>query len=147
MSERGIVRRAVVGLVAIAAILLVIVPQSAVATHDDLPKDQDNGKEGRNTFNDAGHVAPVKACRDRLKATTGSLILRVLPRGPLAPDGSLAFTSGVCVYLPPNYVSSQLRYPVLYLLHGGGSDQAAWMSLGGVRTMMDDLSGRTRATR
>ena len=28
---------------------------------------------------------------------------------------------------------------MLYLLHGGGSDHAAWMSLGGVRTMMDQL--------
>lgn len=125
--------------IAILAALLMLTAPSVGATHDDLPKDQDNGREGRNSFNDPGHVAPGKACRDKLTATSKSLVLRVLPRGPLAPDGSLAFTSGVCVYLPPNYVRSGMRYPVLYLLHGGGSDHGAWMSLGGIRKMMDEL--------
>lgn len=122
-----------------AVIVAFVVAMSgpAAAHHDDLPAEQDNGAEGRNTFNDAGHVAPVKACRDKLKATSKSLVLRVLPRGPIAPDGSLAFQSGMCVYLPPGYVTSGLRYPVLYLLHGGGSDQAAWVTFGKIRSMMD----------
>lgn len=29
------------------------------------------------------------------------------------------------VYLPPDYETSQRSYPVLYLLHGGGDDQAS----------------------
>lgn len=106
---------------------------------DELPAELDNGAAGRNPFSDPAHVAPVDACNDELHASDESLVIRVLPKGPLAEDGSLAFTSGVCVYLPPGYVASGLRYPVLYLLHGGGSDQAAWVTYGGIRTIMDDF--------
>ena len=106
---------------------------------DELPAAQDNGTRGRNPFNNPAHVAPVEACNDALSATDESLIVRVLPRGPVAPDGALAFTSGVCVYLPPGYVRSNLRYPVLYLLHGGGGDEADWVTFGGIRTIMDGI--------
>jgi S-formylglutathione hydrolase FrmB len=107
------------------------------AIDDELPAELDNGTEGRNPFADPNHLRPVEACADELVATDRSLVIRVLPRGPLAPDGSLAFTSGVCVYLPPGYLQSGLRYPVLYLLHGGGSDQAAWVTFGRVQSIMD----------
>jgi enterochelin esterase-like enzyme len=119
-------------------------PTSPVATptaapiDDELPAEQDNGTQGRNPFNNAGHVPPVQACSDALGPTDQSLVIRILPRGPLAPDGALAFTAGACVYLPPGYVESGLRYPVLYLLHGGGGDAADWVTFGGVRTIMDD---------
>jgi len=43
----------------------------------------------------------------------------------------------VCIYLPPGYVHSRLRYPVLYLLHGGGGDAADWTTFGHIRSMMD----------
>ena len=106
---------------------------------DELAAELDNGAAGRNPFSDPAHVAPVDACNDVLHATGESLAIRVLPKGPLTEDGSLAFTSGVCIYLPPGYVDSGIRYPVLYLLHGGGSDQAAWVTYGGIRTIMDDF--------
>lgn len=124
---------------AVVAVALLVSAPSAYAPSDELPKDQDNGAEGRNSFNDAGHKPPVKACKDQIRATKGSLVIRRLPRGPLASDGSLAFQSGVCIYLPPNYINSGLRYSVLYLLHGGGGDQAAWVSLGRIKSMMDKL--------
>jgi len=107
-------------------------------TDDTLSADEDNGTQGRNPFNNPGHVPPPQACADELAATDQSLVARILPRGPLAPDGSLAFTSGACVYLPPGYLASGLRYPVLYLLHGGGGDQADWVTYGGIRSIMDD---------
>jgi len=31
------------------------------------------------------------------------------------------------VYLPPNYDSSEVSYPVLYLLHGSGNDHTGWV--------------------
>ena len=31
------------------------------------------------------------------------------------------------IYLPPGYETSQLSYPVLYLLHGGGGNQTTWI--------------------
>jgi hypothetical protein len=65
----------------------------------------------------------------------------VLPKGPLQPDGkTLAFTSGVCIYLPPNYTRGHLRYPVLYLLHGGGGDAADWVTFGHIRSIMDGMA-------
>lgn len=138
MSHRRELRRAVVTVLS-ALLVSSLSPLSVGAGDDELPKDQDNGAEGRNAFNDAGHVAPVKACKDELQPSAGSLVIRRLPRGPLAPDGTLAFQSGVCIYLPPGYMRSGLRYPVLYLLHGGGGDQAAWVSLGGIKKMIDEL--------
>lgn len=54
----------------------------------------------------------------------GSRIVRVLPDGPRRDDGSLAFTSGVCVYLPPGYDDGLQRYPVIYYFHGGTGGQS-----------------------
>ncbi len=136
MSSRHLIKCMLVALTVLGASLS---GGDATAGDDELSADQDNGAEGRNDFGDPGHVAPIKACKDKLKTTKKSLVLRRLPQGPVAADGTLAFQSGVCVYLPPGYARSGLRYPVLYLLHGGGGDQAAWVSLGGIRSMMDEL--------
>jgi S-formylglutathione hydrolase FrmB len=65
-----------------------------------------------------------------------------LPTGPRQADGSLAFTSGVCIYLPPGYATSDRRYPSLYLLHGGGGDQGNWIAFGDVQKTMDDAYAR-----
>src|SRR5690606_2656064 len=48
------------------------------------------------------------------------------------------------VYLPPDYETSQRKYPVLYLLHGGGDDQTGWIQFGEVQTIADReiLAGR-----
>jgi S-formylglutathione hydrolase FrmB len=45
------------------------------------------------------------------------------------------------VYLPPGYGTSGLRYPVVYLLHGGGGDEQDWANPhnGDIRTMLDDF--------
>lgn len=111
---------------------------TATPIDDELAPAEDNGSEGLNPFDNPAHVRPADACADSFVSTSGSLVIRVLPKGPRADDGSLAFTAGACVYLPPGYLDSGLRYPVLYLLHGGGGDQADWVTFGGVRTIMDD---------
>ena len=111
---------------------------------DELPASLDNGAQGRDPFHSPGHVPPIDACHDALRPSNGSLVVRMLPRGPLAPDGALAFTSGVCVYLPPGYARSHRRYPVLYLLHGGGGDAADWVTFGDIRKTMDDLIAADR---
>ena len=36
------------------------------------------------------------------------------------------------IYLPPDYESSTRSYPVLYLLHGLGDNQSAWIQFGEV---------------
>ena len=113
-------------------------PTATTATVDDeLPPALDNGADGRNPFHDPNDVPPIDACPDTLHASDASLVLRILPRGPLNADGGLAFTSGACVYLPPGYLDSGLAYPVIYLLHGGGGDQADWIVSGHVPAIMD----------
>jgi enterochelin esterase-like enzyme len=112
-------------------------PTATTAIDDELPPALDNGAEGRNPFNDPHDVRPVDACGDTLRASDTSLVLRILPRGPIAGYGGLAFTAGACVYLPPGYLESGLEYPVIYLLHGGGGDQADWIVSGQVPAIMD----------
>ena len=41
------------------------------------------------------------------------------------------------LYLPPDYNTSERRYPVLYLLHGGGDDQTGWVQFGEVLHIAD----------
>ena len=112
--------------------------------HDELPVALDNGGAGLSAASPPGHVPPSLACRDKVHATTRSLVIRVLPDGPRARSGGLAFTSGVCVYLPPGYATSALRYPVVYLLHGGGGDQADAVTYGHIRNVMDGLVAKDR---
>jgi S-formylglutathione hydrolase FrmB len=59
-------------------------------------------------------------------SAAGSQVIRVLSAGPRRDDGSLAFVSGLCVYLPPDYDSGLRRYPVIYWLHGGGGGQSVF---------------------
>ena len=50
------------------------------------------------------------------------------------------------VYLPPDYATSQRRYPVLYLLHGGGDDQTGWVQFGEVLHIADKAINEGYAT-
>ena len=43
------------------------------------------------------------------------------------------------VYTPPDYMAGNTRYPVLYLLHGGGGDEDQWNNLGRTNVIMDNL--------
>ncbi|MGB5316892.1 MAG: alpha/beta hydrolase-fold protein [Robiginitalea sp.] len=49
------------------------------------------------------------------------------------------------VYTPPGYENSTEKYPVLYLLHGAGGDEKAWLELGRSVQIMDNLIARGSA--
>jgi len=49
------------------------------------------------------------------------------------------------IYTPPGYENSNTRYPVLYLLHGGGGDEDAWNTLGRASMIMDNLIAQGKA--
>ncbi len=49
------------------------------------------------------------------------------------------------VYLPPGYETSTQKYPVLYLLHGGGGDEDAWLTMGRANIIMDNLIAAGKA--
>ena len=41
------------------------------------------------------------------------------------------------LYLPAGYETSDRRYPVTYLLHGGGGSQTDWVQLGNMQQIVD----------
>lgn len=49
------------------------------------------------------------------------------------------------VYTPPGYDASKDKYPVLYLLHGGGGDEDAWTALGRANYILDNLIAQGKA--
>jgi enterochelin esterase family protein len=49
------------------------------------------------------------------------------------------------VYTPPGYESSTARYPVFYLLHGGGGDEDAWINMGRANIILDTLIAAGKA--
>src|SRR5499427_6957898 len=52
---------------------------------------------------------------------------------------SLGTNRKVMVYTPPDYEKSTARYPVLYLLHGAGSDETSWTQRGQAHVILDNL--------
>ena len=59
---------------------------------------------------------------------------------------ALGYDRRMSVYTPYGYeASGNKKYPVLYLLHGGGGDENEWLNLGRAAQIMDNLiaSGKT----
>lgn len=56
-----------------------------------------------------------------------------------------AMTRRITIYTPPGYEESKQKYPVLYLLHGMGGDEEAWMTLGRASQIMDNLIAQGKA--
>ncbi|MDD3789008.1 MAG: alpha/beta hydrolase-fold protein, partial [Petrimonas sp.] len=54
-------------------------------------------------------------------------------------------TRRVAIYTPPGYETSGKRYPVLYLLHGMGGDEEAWITLGRTAQTLDNLIAEGKA--
>ncbi|WP_281336435.1 alpha/beta hydrolase-fold protein [Flavobacterium eburneipallidum] len=49
------------------------------------------------------------------------------------------------VYTPPGYDNSNEKYPVLYLLHGGGEDHRGWATQGKTNLILDNLIAENKA--
>jgi enterochelin esterase family protein len=49
------------------------------------------------------------------------------------------------VYTPAGYENSNSKFPVFYLLHGGGGDEDAWTTLGRTCQIMDNLIAQGKA--
>ena len=50
----------------------------------------------------------------------------------------------ITIYTPPNYEKSGQTYPVLYLLHGMGGDEEAWITQGRTAQILDNLIAQGR---
>jgi enterochelin esterase-like enzyme len=51
----------------------------------------------------------------------------------------------ITIYTPPGYENSSEKYPVLYLLHGMGGDEEAWIALGRTAQILDNLIAQGKA--
>jgi enterochelin esterase family protein len=49
------------------------------------------------------------------------------------------------IYLPPNYQSTRKRFPIFYLLHGGGDNYDGWVFDGNADNIMDYLISKRKS--
>lgn len=75
--------------------------------------------------------------------------VNAVPHGTVAkrwyPSKGLGMDRRLTVYTPPGYENSNETYPVLYLLHGAGGDEEAWISLGRTAQILDNLISQGKA--
>ncbi|MEZ5070988.1 MAG: alpha/beta hydrolase-fold protein [Bacteroidales bacterium] len=75
--------------------------------------------------------------------------VKEVPHGKVSavwyPANSLGMTRRCMIYTPPGYEDSGVRYPVLYLLHGAGGDEEAWISRGRANYILDNLIAQGKA--
>ncbi len=71
------------------------------------------------------------------------------PHGTLSkvwyPSPTLGYARRMTIYTPPGYETGKGRYPVLYLLHGMGGDEEAWVALGRTAQILDNLIAAGKA--
>ncbi len=72
-----------------------------------------------------------------------------VPHGTVAdvwyPSTGLKTNRRMAVYLPPGYETSAARYPVLYLVHGGSSDEDQWWEMGAANVILDNMIAQGKA--
>ena len=60
-------------------------------------------------------------------------------------SGTLDMPRRMHVYTPPGYEGGDARYPVFYLLHGGGDEDAGWSTIGRAGFILDNLIAAVKA--
>jgi enterochelin esterase family protein len=72
-----------------------------------------------------------------------------VPHGTLSQvwfqSATAKLTRRMQVYTPPGYEDGRGKYPVLYLLHGGGGDETEWNNQGRVSEILDNLIAQGKA--
>lgn len=80
---------------------------------------------------------------DMPNPSTDYLATKNVPHGKVDivwyPSASLGINRRMHVYTPPGYETSTAKLPVLYLLHGGGDNDASWMTVGRANFILDNL--------
>ena len=61
------------------------------------------------------------------------------------PSASAGFDRRLTVYTPAGYETTKAKYPVLYVLHGIGGDEDAWVTQGRATQILDNLIARGEA--
>jgi enterochelin esterase family protein len=60
-------------------------------------------------------------------------------------SSSLDMQRRMHIYTPPGYDSGNARYPVFYLLHGGGDEDSGWSTIGRAGFIIDNLLAQKKA--
>ena len=88
-------------------------------------------------------LVPEKGARSDLYA------IHNVPHGTVSkvwyPSATAGFNRRLTVYTPAGYESSKAKYPVLYVLHGIGGDEDAWVTQGRATQILDNLIARGEA--
>ncbi|MFN8355118.1 MAG: alpha/beta hydrolase-fold protein [Spirosomataceae bacterium] len=94
-------------------------------------------KESNNGFSNLFEVKGAENDFQTLKDVPHGKVEKVLYKSS-ALNG---ITRRLHVYLPPNYdeISKKQKLPVLYLLHGGGDNDASWTTVGRTNLILDNL--------
>lgn len=76
--------------------------------------------------------------------------INTVPHGTVAfrwyKSPELGLERRLTVYTPPGYEANVTeKYPVLYLMHGAGGDEKAWLELGRAAQILDNLIAQGRA--
>ena len=76
-------------------------------------------------------------------------LVKDVPHGTVAEvwyeAPSLKMRRRMVVYTPPGYETASEKYPVLYVLHGGGGDEAQWLRMARVPQIFDNLIATGKA--
>src|SRR4029077_19157959 len=74
---------------------------------------------------------------------------KLVPHGDLRKvwyqSGTLKEQRRMHVYTPPGYDAGTERYPVFYLLHGGGDEDSGWSTVGRAGFILDNLIAAKKA--
>jgi enterochelin esterase family protein len=75
--------------------------------------------------------------------------LKDVPHGNVLIKNYFAKTANswrhIFVYTPPGYdTNTSIRYPVLYLQHGGGEDERVWIEMGRTNVILDNLLAQNK---
>lgn len=70
--------------------------------------------------------------------------IKDVPHGSVRTENYFAKSTNswrhIFVYTPPRYDANlKIRYPVLYLQHGGGEDERVWIEMGRTNVILDNL--------
>ncbi len=88
-------------------------------------------------------LVPAKGERSDLYA------IHKVPHGTVSkvwyPSKTAGFDRRLTVYTPAGYETSKAKYPVLYVLHGIGGDEDAWVTQGRATQILDNLIARGEA--
>jgi enterochelin esterase family protein len=60
-------------------------------------------------------------------------------------SSTLSMQRRLHIYFPPGYESGKERYPVFYLLHGGGDEDSGWSTIGRAGFILDNLIAAKKA--